>query len=237
MKPLDSVRNYLSRVFQGVGAPGTTGGINRVVGRLIGAEVLPDGPAFRNVPSPSPVVSPSPVAQVAPPMPSPQINAPAPVANNNPLSGLNPSRGTPNPEIMDFIQKASQTYGIDPSLLAAQLFTESGFNPQAQNTNSPGNTDRGIAQINNRAYPEVTDSQAYDPQFGVNFMAKHLSKGIKKFGKSNIDLAIASYNVGRGGLESNMDAARKYQAKVWKSLTPEKAYQLQMATPSANLLR
>ena len=189
MNPLDSVRNYLSRVFQGVGAPGTTGGINRVVGRLIGSEALPDGPAFRNVPTQSP--SPSPIA-LAKPSPQMPVATQAPVINNNPLPGLNPSRGTPSPEILDFIQKASQTYGIDPSLLAAQLFTESGFNPKAVNQNNPTSIDRGIAQINTKAYPEVTDNQAYDPQFGVNFMAQHLSKGIKKFGKSNIDLAIAS---------------------------------------------
>lgn len=46
---------------------------------------------------------------------------------------------------------------------------ESGLRPQALNVNTTGSRDRGIYQINDKYHPDVTDAQAFDPEFAANW--------------------------------------------------------------------
>lgn len=103
----------------------------------------------------------------------------------------------PQPEdmIANLIQSAAMEYGINPSLLAAVLFQESRFNPQAVGASDPN--DIGIAQINMLAHPQVTRDQAFDPTFAIPYAAQLLSGNIEHFG--DVNRGVAAYNVGRGG--------------------------------------
>jgi soluble lytic murein transglycosylase-like protein len=111
--------------------------------------------------------------------------------NKDPFMGLNQVK--PPPGISDLVLKSSQETGLSPALLAAILWNESGYNPKAKNGTSTSR-DRGIAQINSKAFPNITDAQAEDPNFAVPFMAKTI-KGYMDKGRT-LPEAIAAYNVG-----------------------------------------
>lgn len=115
----------------------------------------------------------------------------------------------------DNIVKSSNDNGLHPALLAGLLFQESGietgktnsqpvYNQNGQPVIDPKtgkqliSIDRGIAQINNIAHPEVSDAQANDPNFAIPWAAKEIAYNIKHF-NGDINRAIAAYNVGRGG--------------------------------------
>lgn len=67
-----------------------------------------------------------------------------------------------------------------PSYLKRLIKCESGWNPN--NTNIHGNNpstskDRGLVQINSHWHSEVTDAQAYNPEFSVRFAINMINKG------------------------------------------------------------
>jgi soluble lytic murein transglycosylase-like protein len=121
-------------------------------------------------------------SQIAPP---PTVNAPA-----GSLPGY--ANGNIPGDTLTTITSTAKRYGLNPAVLAAVLMQESGFNAKAVN-----GQDRGMAQINAAAHPEVTDQQAYDPRFAVDFAGHLLSGNLQKFG--DINRAVAAYNVGPGG--------------------------------------
>lgn len=129
-------------------------------------------------------------------------------------------------EYSQTILEASKRYGVRPQVLASLLFSESGFNPKAINANDPSSIDRGIAQINTKAYPNISDEQAYDPNFAIDFAARTLSENQKHFG--DINRAIAAYNVGQGGANVKGPTVsglgpkgQAYLDKIAKGLSPE----------------
>lgn len=66
------------------------------------------------------------------------------------------------PNITQLLQQAGFT-GQALVTAVSIAWAESGFNPAATHTNSDGSIDRGIFQINNRAWPNIPDSVAFDP--------------------------------------------------------------------------
>ena len=178
------------------------------------------------------------------PQPSqiPQVLAAATPAPNNELSGFNTARGLPPEKIKKIILDVSKTHSVDPALVAAILFNESGFNENIpdninynKETGQIDSRDRGISQINDKWHPEITNDQARDPNFAINFLAKKLTGDINYFG--NLEKGTTAYNVGRRGVVSNPQDAEIYRRRIYANLTPDKAFQLGIATPSANLQR
>lgn len=112
-----------------------------------------------------------PTSQQAPvkdPDPPPDIGG---GGSNNPPTNL----GTLNvPEnILIIAQKAAAQYQVPLDLLLAVMYQESKYDSNARNAKNPGGgIDRGIAQINSKYHPEVTDAQAYDPSFAINMLAQ-----------------------------------------------------------------
>lgn len=53
---------------------------------------------------------------------------------------------------------------------------ESNFNPRAV---GDGGKSRGLAQIHKPSHPDITDEQAFDPYFAIDFMAKEFKNGNK----------------------------------------------------------
>lgn len=88
----------------------------------------------------------------------------------------------------------AQADGLQPSLLASLLNHESGFNATATHANANGSVDRGIAQINNQAHPNVTTAQANNPYFAIPWAANYLSSKVK--GCGSVAGGLQAYNSG-----------------------------------------
>lgn len=111
------------------------------------------------------------------------------------------TRGKVPDEFSQLILKSAQEQGLNPSLLAGILFQESGINPKIQDNISVMESgiksrDRGMAQISDYWNPNVSDQQAYDPNFAIPYMAKTIKSNLDKTGK--LSEAVAAYNVGIG---------------------------------------
>lgn len=70
------------------------------------------------------------------------------------------------------IVRYADLYGIASSSLYNLVECESKFNSLADN-----GEDRGIVQINRKHHPEITDEQAFDPDWALNWAAKEISEG------------------------------------------------------------
>jgi len=171
-------------------------------------------------------------------------NTPLPTTTPNPspstFSGL---RGMQVPQqYQEPILRASRTSNVDPNVLASLLFHESGIRPDARNVNSTGGSvDRGMAQINNVAHPDITDAQAYDPNFAIPFAANAIRTNTNHFG-GDVNRGIAAYNVGRGGASQQGSTAfgggirgQAYIDAIARMLAPELIKSLGLK-PSKNLI-
>jgi hypothetical protein len=99
----------------------------------------------------------------------------------------------PGPYV-SYIQTSSARYGVPIDILTAQLYTESGFNPNAKSSAGA----EGIAQF----LPSTAQSLGIDPwnvSQAIDGMAKLDSTYKAKFG--SWDLALAAYNAGPGAVE------------------------------------
>lgn len=108
------------------------------------------------------------------------------------------------------ILKCVEEYDSKPDLLWGQLDHESGFNPNAQGPNRDAegrllSMDRGIAQINSVAHPEVSDQEAYDPNFAIPWMAKKMKAFFDEY--HDWEKAFIAYNAGHYGPDTAWDVA------------------------------
>ncbi|MCL4366216.1 hypothetical protein M1437_03245 [Patescibacteria group bacterium] len=140
---------------------------------------------------------------------------------------------TPTPMLNDFITtrnipedykqliyQAAQQYKIHPALIASTLFSEHGFSRDpGYNYNTNGTYDRGPAQINSAAHPEITDKQALDLNFAIPWLAKTVAGHIKNLGPKR---GIVAYNTGGTGA-SNVSKPEEhpYYQKVTSGLSPK----------------
>lgn len=171
---------------------------------------------------PSPRARPVPQQQVQPPVPQQEGRAGVP--------GLSSTQVPMN--ILDIIRQEAQKQKLNEALLSALFFQESRFDPSVI-AGPQGNRDRGIAQINERAYPDVTDEQALDPNFAIPFAAQTLRGNIDYFG-GDINRGVSAYNVGRGGASQDGPIGRTYLDNILRNLDPELLLQLG-ASPSGSL--
>ncbi len=93
------------------------------------------------------------------------------------------------------IQDASSKYGVDPSIIAGVLETESAWNPNA--ISSAGA--KGLAQIMDPTAAEF-GANPYDPASAIDFAAKYI-KYLMDYFKGDVRLAIFAYNGGMGNIE------------------------------------
>ena len=95
---------------------------------------------------------------------------------------------------------AATRYQVPKGVLADVLAHESAWNPSAVHVNSGGSVDRGIAQINSWAHPNVTASQAFSPSFAIPWAARFLRAKYTAAGTWR--QAVAAYNPGAPGYAS-----------------------------------
>jgi len=87
-------------------------------------------------------------------------------------------------------------YGVSPALAFALADEESRFDIHAQNANpASGSIDRGLFQLNSKAFPKVKLSEVWDPDTNARYGISHLAWFLENAG--NEVTALAMYNAGR----------------------------------------
>ncbi|WP_319560037.1 transglycosylase SLT domain-containing protein [Marispirochaeta sp.] len=104
------------------------------------------------------------------------------------------SQVTGSREIAELILHYSNRFEVPPSLSFSLVYAESNFRTRAVNRNSHS-IDRGLFQLNNRSFPELTEADFFDPvintRHGVAYLRYCLDEG------KNLIVALAMYNAGR----------------------------------------
>lgn len=138
-------------------------------------------------------------------------NGPSPIEGAAAVIPVVPSGPLSVPaNFYQWIHDAATQNGIPEALLIAILNRESGLRaigPKSDNVNSDGTHDRGIAQINSGAHPDVSDAQAYNPQFAIFWAAQFLrglwdSSQLEGSGDTRWQNVAAAYNGGLGGYKN-----------------------------------
>lgn len=94
------------------------------------------------------------------------------------------------------IARAAARYGIPTEVLSAALARESAnFKPKYIYGYHVDGTGRGVAGIDKQYWPNVSDEQAFDPNFAVDWMGQFLGNILKKNGGSVYN-ALREYNGG-----------------------------------------
>jgi soluble lytic murein transglycosylase len=120
-------------------------------------------------------------------------------------------------EYKDEILAASNEFHIDRNLIAAVIFVESHFNPQAgSSVGAKGlmqlmpSTARGVAK--NIGMTNYNDSMIFDPATNIRLGTAYLRSSIDSRG-GNIDVALSNYNGGPS-------VAGRFQIALDRSLLP-----------------
>ena len=74
-------------------------------------------------------------------------------------------------KIKEEIEKVAKEYGVSAEVMHTVINCESQYNPKALGDSGHS---RGLVQIHDE-YHDVSDEDAYDPAFAINFLAKALS--------------------------------------------------------------
>ncbi len=72
------------------------------------------------------------------------------------------------------IEYYAQSYGVKSEVMYNTIKCESQFNSKA--IGDSGHS-RGLSQIHRPSHPTITDAQAFDEDFAIEFMAKEMSNG------------------------------------------------------------
>lgn len=102
----------------------------------------------------------------------------------NPLLAYNPIPKEPTVLELPFssstlpalIEHYAEQYDVSPRVMTAIVQCESGGDPNAKNITKREHS-LGLVQINLFAHASVSEKEAFDPFFSLDFLAKNLSKG------------------------------------------------------------
>jgi hypothetical protein len=100
------------------------------------------------------------------------------------------------------IQNAAAQLGLPVDVVAAQIQTESGFNPDAT---SPTGA-QGLAQFEPGTWATYGTGSPTDPTAAMNAYVKYMSVLLQQFG-GNVQNALAAYNAGPGNISAGMGYA------------------------------
>ena len=100
----------------------------------------------------------------------------------------------------------ARNYDLDPALIAAVIYRESGFDPDAVSESGavglmqllPATAD-GIAELTGGN--EFRPDDLYDPELNVRYGAFYLRRLLTKY-DGDLELALAAYHAGQGNVDS-----------------------------------
>jgi soluble lytic murein transglycosylase-like protein len=122
---------------------------------------------------------------------------------------------TGSPAVAQAILDNALHFGVSPALAFALAEEESRFDPRAVNTNA-GSVDRGLFQLNSRAFPKVKVADTWDPETNARYGLSHLAWFLEKAGNEVSALAMynaGSYSVDRGATpKRTLDYISRIQA-------------------------
>jgi hypothetical protein len=81
------------------------------------------------------------------------------------------------PTIEEVIKKIAKEELVDPDLAIKVAECESKLDSKAIHINKDGSMDRGLYQINSKYHPEVSDEQAFNPEYATRFFCKAFKEG------------------------------------------------------------
>lgn len=112
-------------------------------------------------------------------------------------SYVNSGVTTDNLSIEEAVDKASNKYGVDKSLIMAVIKQESDFNPNSIS----GAGAEGLMQLMPQTASEQGVSNPFDISQNVDGGTKYLKKLLDMYGNSK-ELALAAYNAGPGTVQN-----------------------------------
>lgn len=101
-----------------------------------------------------------------------------------------------------YVNDAANQLGIPPSVVAAQLYLESGWNPRAV---SPTGA-QGLAQFEPGTWSQYGSGSPFDPAAAFKAYVKYMLVLLNQE-NGNVQNALAAYNAGPGNLPAGMNYA------------------------------
>jgi soluble lytic murein transglycosylase-like protein len=89
------------------------------------------------------------------------------------------------------INDAARQYSVDPNLVAAMVFRESAFNPNAVSSRGA----QGLMQLMPKTARALGVQNAFDPRDNVFGGTRYLKTLLDRF-NGNVDMTLAAYNAG-----------------------------------------
>lgn len=131
------------------------------------------------------------------------------------VSSVQRATGDINPHTSDIINRASQKYGVDESLIKAVIKAESNFKPTA--VSSAGA--QGLMQLMPATAAQLGVKDPFQPEQNVMAGTRFLRDLLQRY-DGNIDKVLAAYNWGPGNVDKGTRAlpkeTREYLIKVKK---------------------
>jgi len=125
------------------------------------------------------------------------------------------------PKYIKIIQEESEKYNFDWRLVAAIVYQESHFNPNAKSFTNV----RGLMQVTSAAAKEMGITNRLNPEQSIRAGIKYLDKMYQKFAHiqdnyQRILFALASYNIGYGHVMDALGIAEKkgLDMDTWQTL-------------------
>jgi len=94
------------------------------------------------------------------------------------------------------IRAAAREHNIDPSLIAAVIRAESGFDPRARSRKGA----RGLMQLMPATARRLGVRNAYDPRENIRGGARYLAELATRYGDDAVELIAAAYNAGENAV-------------------------------------
>lgn len=110
------------------------------------------------------------------------------------------TRITNDEQVSRIILDNASKNNIPPALAFALAWQESRYQIRAVNKN-PSSIDRGLFQLNNRAFPKLTEKDFFDPHVNARYGLSHLSYCLDLSGHEVT--ALAMYNAGTTKVRNN----------------------------------
>ncbi len=130
------------------------------------------------------------------------------------------------PRYEESIKRSAKKYGFDWRLIAAVIYQESQFDPEARSHRGV----RGLMQLTDLTAKEVGVTDRLDPEQSIMGGVKYLKNLYQRYdtakGLDRILLTLASYNVGPRHISNAQRIARKKGLKPYKWLSLEQTLPL-----------